>query len=78
MPFSPEERAALAATPLVGKKTIAYLEAIGMDSFAVLREQDAAFVCSLIAHESGLPGWATHGMALRCVEGAIETAKRGL
>ncbi len=65
-------------TYLVGKKTIAYLEAIGMDSFETLKDQDAEFVCSLIAHESGLPGWATHKMAHQCVRNAIETATRGI
>lgn len=75
MAFPPEERRALLATPLVGKKTLAYLEAIGLDSFALLSEQEADFVCGLIAHHSGLSGWATHSMAIQCIRNAISTAR---
>lgn len=74
MAFSHEERRTLLATPLVGKKTIGYLEGIGIDQLETLSGQKAEFLCELIADYSGLAGWATHSMAQQAIQNAIDTA----
>ncbi len=75
MPFSPRERKILMNTRLVGKKTVGYLEALEIDGFRELKTMSAELLGGLIAHHTGLAGWATHPMALQALSNAIAAAK---
>jgi len=77
MAFSDAERKVLLAVTGVGPKVVQRLEELGLDSLAVLAQQDAQTVAWRVAEMLGSPRWGSAPRAVASVAAAIERAKLG-
>ena len=76
MPFSTDERAALLKLKGVGATVVARLEQMGIDSFAVLRQQNTLDVVTLAASMVGSSCWKNSPQARAAIDAAIVLAQQ--
>ena len=73
MPLSPQDRALIEAIRLCGPRTADYLELIGITSFDVLAEADAATLRLAVNAHLGRPH--INAMGQRAFQNAIDAAR---
>jgi hypothetical protein len=73
MPLSPQDRARIEAVHLCGPKTADYLEMIGVDSFDMLADADAAVLRLAVNAHLGRPH--INEMGRRAFQNLIDAAK---
>ncbi|MDF2141149.1 hypothetical protein [Paenirhodobacter sp. CAU 1674] len=75
MSFTPDERAALLAAPLVGPTVLARFEEIGFGSAQALAGAEPDHICRLVAAHLGTTCWANAPRARQSVANAIAAAQ---
>ena len=74
MKFPKQERAAHLATPMVGPKIIAHLEATGYGSFAKLHRAKLPTLAATIAQHTGWSCWTSSPQSLQALKNVLQTA----
>jgi predicted RecB family nuclease len=78
MPFSQDEKNALLALKGVGPTVIKRFEEIGIDSFALLKDQSSSYIAEMVASMLRTTCWKNSPQAKAAIDAAIERAKQGL